>query len=231
MRQKTTIRGSVKTKTNPVEISVKGIDKPKNTVYNSSAEQSYRLVTRGKAAEFKINSDRKIPVKRVDTYADEVYISDKATIKPKALHEIKQATDAALDEWGIEAKPKIIIVDIDEMPNALGKYDPVENAVYYISKLDEANILEIVGGQGSVEYHEMWHMRQAENFRLGGWKITTENRGEYIEALCKKCKKNIERLGVTYDNVGDISKYAENQFEQGRYDEVEAEFMVKRRRK
>ncbi len=219
------------TNTQPVEISSKGIDKPENSVYNSNAEQLYRPVTRGASAEFNIRSDQKIAVKRVESYADEVYISDRAEIKPKALHEIKQTTDAARDEWGIGTKPKIIIVDADEMPNALGKYDPVENTVYYISKLNESNVIETVGGQGSVEYHEMWHMRQAENFRLSGRKITAENRGEYIKALCQRCKKNIERLGVTYDNVGDISEYAKSQFLRGRYDEVEAEFMVKRRQK
>lgn len=117
------------------------------------------------------------------------------------------------------------------MPGAFGKYDPVENAVYYISKLGEEGIDKISGGNGFIEYHEMWHMRQAENFRMSGWKITAENRGEYIKALCEKCKKRIEKLGITHSNVGDISEYAEYQFDRGRYDEVEAEFMAKRRRK
>ena len=208
-----------------------GVDKTEKTVYNSSAEQLYRPVTRGASAEFNIRSDQKIAVRRVESYDDEVYISDKAAIKPKALHEIKMNNDKACKEWEISGKPKIVIVDSSEISNALGKYDPVENAVYYISKVDEDDIAETVGGKGSVEYHEMWHMRQAEDFRLSGWKITAKNRGEYIKALCQKCKKKIEKLGVTYDNVGDISKYAVHQFEQGRYDEVEAEFMINRRRK
>lgn len=218
------------TNTQTVEISSKGIDKPENSVYNSNAEQLYRPVTRGKAAEFNIRSDQKIAVKRVESYTDEVYISDKAAIKPKALHEIKQTTDAARDEWGIESKPKIIIVDADEMPNVFGKYDPVGNAVYYISNVDEDDIAEIAGGQGSVEYHEMWHMRQAEDFKARGWKITAENRGEYIKVLCQKCKKNIERFGITYDDVGNISEYAKQQYERERYDEVEAEYYTMKRR-
>ncbi len=220
----------MKTDTQTVEISAKGIDKPENSVYNSNDEQLYRPVTRGASAEFNIRSDQKIAVKRVDSYTDEVYISDRAEIKPKALHEIKQTTDAARDEWGIESKPKIIIVDADEMPNVFGKYDPVGNAVYYISNVDEDDIAEIAGGQGSVEYHEMWHMRQAEDFKARGWKITTENRGEYIKALCQKCKKNIERFGITYDDVGNISEYAKQQYERERYDEVEAEYYTMKRR-
>jgi hypothetical protein len=220
----------IKTNTQTVEISSKGIDKPENSVYNSNAEQLYRPVTRGASAEFNIRSDQKIAVKRVESYDDEVYISDMAEIKPKALHEIKQTTDAARDEWGIESKPKIIIVDADEMPNVFGKYDPVGNAVYYISNVDEDDIAEIAGGQGSVEYHEMWHMRQAEDFKARGWKITAENRGEYIKALCQKCKKNIERFGITYDDVGNISEYAKQQYERERYDEVEAEYYTMKRR-
>lgn len=220
----------MKTNTQTVEISSKGIDKPENSVYNSNAEQLYRPVTRGASAEFNIRSDQKIAVKRVESYDDEVYISDMAEIKPKALHEIKQTTDAARDEWGIESKPKIIIVDADEMPNVFGKYDPVGNAVYYISNVDEDDIAEIAGGQGSVEYHEMWHMRQAEDFKARGWKITAENRGEYIKALCQKCKKNIERFGITYDDVGNISEYAKQQYERERYDEVEAEYYTMKRR-
>ena len=209
-----------------------GIDKPGNTVYNSSAEQLYRPVTRGASAEFNIRSDQKIAVKRVESYADEVYISDKAEIKPKALHEIKHNTDKAREEWGISSKPKIIVVSEDEMPDVLGRYDPVENTVYYMTRITESQIRESTGGKGTVELHEMWHMKQAEKFRKTGWKITTENRGEYMKALCKKCKKTVEKLGVTYGNVGDISQYAKLQFERERYDEVEAEYYtMKRRRK
>lgn len=221
----------VKTDANPVEISVKGIDKPENTVYNSSAEQSYRPVTRGKAAEFNIRSDQKIPVKRVDTYADEVYISDKATIKPKALHEIKQTTDAALKEWGISSKPKIIVVDESEMKTAFGKYDPVENTVYYTSRIRDEKIMEMSGGTGAIEYHEMWHAKQADNFRQKGWVITVENRGKYIRDLCEQCEKNLDKLGITEDNVGEISKYARQKFREGRYDEVEAEYYTAKRRR
>ena len=221
----------VKTDANPVEISAKGIDKPENSVYNSSAEQSYRLVTRGEAAEFNIRSDQKITVKRVDSYADEVYISDKAEIKPKALHEIKQTTDAALKEWEISLKPKIIVVDESEMKTAFGKYDPVENTVCYISRIRNEKIMDMSGGTGAIEYHEMWHAKQADNFRQKGWKVTVENRGKYIRDLCEQCKKNLDKLGITEDNVGEISKYARQKFREGRYDEVEAEYYTAKRRR
>lgn len=208
-----------------------GVDKTEKTVYNSSAEQLYRPVTRGASAEFNIRSDQKIAVRRVESYDDEVYISDKAAIKPKALHEIKQTTDAALKEWGVRTKPKLVVVDESEMKTAFGKYDPVEDTVYYISRVRDSEIMEMAGGADSIEYHEMWHMKQADDFRAKGWKITTENRGEYIRELCAKCKKNLDKLGITEDNVGEISKYAKQKFREGRYDEVEAEYHTVRRRR
>lgn len=73
-------------------------------------------------------------------------------------------------------------------------------------------------------------VKQAEDFRQAGWTITRENRGEYLDALCKKCKEHIDKLGVTRDNVGEISKYAADMYLVERYDEVEAEFMLLRRR-
>ena len=61
--------------------------------------------------------------------------------------------------------------------------------------------------------------------------MTRENRGEYLDALCKKCKERIDKLGITRDNVGEISNYAKFQFDQKRFDEVEAEYMTARRKK
>lgn len=73
------------------------------------------------------------------------------------------------------------------------------------------------------------HMKQAENFREAGWTITQENRGRYIEELCKESKKRLDKAGVDAYNVREISSYAFKNFRDGRYDEVEAEYMVVRR--
>ena len=75
----------------------------------------------------------------------------------------------------------------------------------------------------------MWHKKQAEDFRRFGWTINRENRGEYLEALCKKCKAHIDKLGLTHDNVGEVSKCAADMYLGERYDEVKAEFMSLKR--
>ena len=74
-------------------------------------------------------------------------------------------------------------------------------------------------------------MKQAEDFRQSGWVITHENRAEYLDALCQKCKGRIDKLGITRDNVRELSQYAADMYLGERFDEVEAEFMSLRRRK
>lgn len=197
--------------------------------------QAYRK-DRGAVNEISLvrrTEEIKISVRQVESYKTPVYVSDNATIKPKALHEIYQNTENALSEWGVNLdwKPKIIIVSDNELHGAVGIYDPCENVVYYAESVGKKAVQNASGGFGAIEAHEMWHMKQAEDFRRAGWTITRENRGEYLEVLCKKCERQIDKLGITRDNVEEISSYAKFQFDQKRFDEVEAEYMTVRRKK
>lgn len=199
-----------------------------------STAQAYRKVQRGSPEDFTLHRrgiDFTISSKRIVTYASPVYVSDKAQIKPKALHEINQNTEEALRKWGVKLtnKPSIVIVSDEELSGALGLYDPCSNIVYYADGLADTAVQKDSGGPGAVEYHEMWHVKQADDFRQAGWTITRKNRVEYLMALCKKCKKNIDASGITSYNVKEISQYAFDQFLLSRYDEVEAEMMTARR--
>ena len=167
---------------------------------------------------------RKIIARRVEGYDNEVYVSDDAVIKPRALHIINRNTNDAIKQWEISEKPTIVIVSEKELPTAHGKYDVIRNVVYYTPRINEPKIAEALGGPGYIEFHEMWHMKQGEIFKKRGWVITPENKGEYLEELCKECKKSIDKLGITEDNVGKIGGYASFMFQSGRYDEVEAEY-------
>ena len=200
------------------------------------AEQAYRKVMRGESKEISLvrsGTEMKISTKQVMSYNTPVYISDRAKIKPKALNAINQNTERALKEYGIsiERKPEIVILADDELKNALGLYDPCTNTVYYSQFIADKEIQKLAGGKGAVEWHEMWHMKQAEEFRKAGWEITENNKGEYLKELCKKARKNIDDLGITRDNVEEISQYAYQQYQLGRYDETEAEYMLLHRRK
>lgn len=208
------------------------LDEENQKEYQIKAEewkdQAYRPVTRGEASTIFIKQQQKINIKRVESYS-EIYISNQTNIKPRALHTLNQRTEQALKEWevSLERRPKIIIVSPDEMPTAYGKYDAIQNVVFYIPQIADSKVIK---DQGNVEFHEMWHMKQAENFRKRYGEITRENYGKYIENACKEAKKTIDRAGITEYNVSDISSYADQMFWIDRYDEVEAEYMVKHRR-
>lgn len=193
-------------------------------------QQAYRPVSRGESTFVEIKPNQKISIQKVDGYSDKVYISDNASIKPRALHTINLHTQRALEQWGIplERKPKIVIVSPDEMPTAYGKYDAITNTVYYIPQIVDKKVVEKLG---DVEYHEMWHMRQAENFRKKHGEIIRENYGKYIEYSCQKAKNVIDQAGIDRYNVGEISDYAKQMYNRQRYDEVEAEYMVANRKK
>ena len=135
-----------------------------------------------------------VTVFRITSYSEPVYVSEKAKIKPKALHIINKNTEDALEKWGIplERKPKVVITSIDEL-NAYGKYDAVLNTVYYIPQIVDKEKIP----PGDVEFHEMWHLKQAEDYQCSGKTITRENKGNYIAELCKKCKSEVDELGIT----------------------------------
>ena len=188
--------------------------------------QAYRSVIRGESsiAFTDLKQTQKITIKQVGSYS-KVYISDMAKIKPRALHTINRRTEKALKEWKVplERKPKIIIVSPDEMPTAYGKYDAIQDAVFYIPQITDRNVIKM---QGDVEFHEMWHMKQAENFRKRYGEITKENYDKYIKTACKDAKRTIDRIGITKYNVSEISDYAKERYARARYDEVEAEYMT-----
>ena len=114
------------------------------------------------------------------------------------------------------------------MPTAYGKYDAMQNTVFYIPQITDSKIVE---AQGDIEFHEMWHMKQAENFKKRHGEIAKENYREYLQSACEDAKKVIDKVGITKYNVGEISEYAEKMYRLGRYDEVEAEYMTTHRRK
>lgn len=194
-----------------------------------SDNQEYRPIVRGDSKIIEVEPDKKLDVKKINSYKEHIYVSDNEVIKPRALHEIYTNTVKALKKWDIskDRMPEIRILSKEEL-KAYGKYDAVNNVVYYIPEIVNK---EIVGEKGVTEYHEMWHMKQAEKFRSKGWNITKENYGKYIRELNKECKKTIDALGINEYNVGKISDYAKKMYFANRYDEVEAEYMTLIKRK
>lgn len=201
---------------------------PREKVVNKNIDQMYRPVKRsGSDIDFKYSEDVKIKAQRVTTYGDEVYVSDNTKIKPMTLHRIKTHNDEILKEYGIDKKPKIVIFDINEYSGAYGKYNAVDNTVYYCSDILSKELKKDV----DTVRHELWHMNQAEEYRVKFGEITDENYLDYVTYTCGVAKKYIDKMGINEYNVGEISDYAKKMYKYSRYDEVEAEYIASTSRK
>lgn len=164
-----------------------------------------------------------------------VYISDKAMIKPKALHNISKATETAIKKIDIDVnnKPTILITDPAEINHAIARYDAANNLISYTPVVgDKKKIVLLQEGHAaekdpySTPFHEMYHCKQAQEYEKKHDKITSENHSDYLNDLRAECKKKLDTLGITRENVGSISKYASDMYAIGKYDEVEAEYSI-----
>lgn len=194
--------------------------------------QNYRPVVRGNNAQFKTLSGTEIYAKKVDGY-NNVYISDKAMIKPKALHNINKVTELAIKKINIDVnnKPTILIADSAEINHAIARYDAANNLISYTPVVGDKKQLILLQKGLAVEsdpystpFHEMYHCKQAQEYEKKHGKITSENYHNYIDDLRVECKKKLDTLGITDENVGEISKYAEKMYSHGIFDEVETEY-------
>lgn len=199
---------------------------------SESFVQNYKPVIRGNGAIFNTLRGTEINAKKVDGY-DNVYISDKAMIKPKALHNISKVTETAIKKIDIDVnnKPTILITDSAEINHAIARYDAANNIISYTPVVgDKKKLVLLQEGHAaekdpySTPFHEMYHCKQAQEYEKKHGKITSENYHNYIDDLRVECKKKLDTLGITDENVGEISKYAEKMYSHGIFDEVETEY-------
>lgn len=196
---------------------------PREKVVNKNTSQMYRPIVHSKdETQFRYSRNIDLKARRVTSCGDEVYISNKATVKPRALHKIVNNNNEARELYGITRKPKIIIFDPLEYDRAYGKYDAVHNVVYYSSHAYKKSVIE----ETEVFLHEMCHMKQAQNYIERFGEITAENYNDYIDFVCAQAKKFIDKKGIKEYNVIEISEYARANYLSGRFDEVEAEYMA-----
>ena len=162
-----------------------------------------------------------------------VYLSERANLSRREVQSIQRNTAKAYKKYNFStlAMPTIVIVDQKELSGAFGLYDCVTNTVYYSSDITNKVGMAQNGGTGITEYHEMWHAKQADDFAARGYVFTEDNRNEYIRKLRKLCKKRIDNLGITTDNVGGLSIYARSSYILKNWDEVEAEYYAYHRKR
>lgn len=146
-----------------------------------------------------------------------IYVSDNLVIKPKKLQEIENNISYIKKVIGTEGKeePTIILVSDSELGYTGGRFDAESNTIYYKVILDS----EL---QKHVNYHEMYHWEDCQQYILSGNAITSNQ--ELIEYESAVAKNILDKIGINADNVENISDYAKRMFEIGRYDEVYTEY-------
>ena len=159
--------------------------------------QNYRPVVRGNNAQFKTLSGTEIYAKKVDGY-NNVYISDKAMIKPKALHNINKVTELAIKKINIDVnnKPTILIADSAEINHAIARYDAANNLISYTPVVGDKKQLILLQKGLAVEsnpystpFHEMYHCKQAQEYE----KKTIKSRQKIITIILMICAQNVRK--------------------------------------
>ena len=188
----------------------------KRSFVKPDPEQYYRKVIRGRSDRTEVRGV-KVPTKKIENTVNDIYLSDNLEMKPRAMHEADVAVTDICREFDDKSinLPKVSFVShTDIKPTIGGKYDCVKNEAVVAYG---ANYIETLR-------HELWHWKQAEEYRRIFGEITEENRNDYLTWLRKRCKKRIDKMGITEYNVSEISLYAQDAWQKKVFDEVEAEF-------
>jgi SPP1 gp7 family putative phage head morphogenesis protein len=197
------------------EAFVEGNQKGFEDIGKAGIEQEYRKVIRGQSESVKVRSFD-VKVSPVLSTVNEIFLSDEVSLKPKVMHNIDRHITAIIEEYGGgDTRPSIYILAHTDVDAGFGgSYNCIKNRVMVVMGD------ELVGNLR----HELWHWRQAEDYRKSRTISNSDERELYMEWLQKKAKKRVEKLGITRYNVGRISSYAEINYFKGKYDEVEAEY-------
>ena len=176
-------------------------------------------------------------VNRLADMPIEMYLSEKANLKPKEAHTIyttlKKVADMIDAPKGAKL-PRVYIVSPTET-SAIAAYLATDNNLFImqgvftkgknLNKNDTKNKERgDYAGEGylSTAIHEMLHWRDSQVYELTHSKIN--NQGEYLQYRITKDKKMLEKLGIGKKEAEQISKYASEAFRIGRFDEVYAEY-------
>lgn len=110
---------------------------------------------------------------------------------------------------------------------ALASYNAVENKIYLLYEatqrkrlLELQKDLAVPQDYLSTYMHEVLHWLDAQRYTAKYGEITRKNLFLYFKKLRQHDKRQLDRLGISVDNVAKISAYAEFSLANGEYDEV-----------
>lgn len=161
--------------------------------------------------------NHEINAKKLIGSPNNIYISDNLSVKPKKVQQIENVITeckSLLDTKSVNY-PKIVLINDSELGNSGGRYDAESNTIFYKIYYDNAT-------QKHSVLHELYHWEDAENYKSLGNDITSNI--NLIEYECAKAKSKLDNIGISADNVANISDYAKVMYEKGRFDEVYTEY-------
>ena len=193
-------------------------------VIDSENSQAYRPVEYGVVSKHKRGMVA-IKGRMLLNTRHNIWVSNEVHMTRRKQHELDKALDEAYgllqdvrEEW---IKPNVLVLSDREMQTmAKASYNAVKNELVINEPLmGDGNRLETL-------VHELIHWQDAQGHK---GEITAENfRAGYLEPLRKKCKKALDRAGITADNVSSISEYAKESYKEGKFDEAYTEYRVKK---
>lgn len=167
---------------------------------------------------------------KVIGFDNELYISDKLSLKPKQVNYVNARINKAFSLVGAKntyKKPRIIICDSSELPSkTIAAYTAKDNTLRLSSIItSKSGVLSLpkdgacYDNHNSVYVHEMLHWSDAQEY------IRTHGTADgYLEANIKAGKNHIDKLLKNGYNIDDFSGYAKNMLDIERYDEVWTEY-------
>ena len=199
------------------------INRQKRAAYSARHDAKdridFRSVIRDNDNPQEINTrESKVIATPLEGSRNNLFLSEQATLKPKALNTLEKQVDIAKEAVGIDQKSglRYVIVGDTELGSSTGgRFDPESNTMFIKQMVDKEK-------QQHVIVHESFHGKDYLDFISKGGQYT--DKASYIAEISRKSKTKLDALGVTEYNVGDISGYASVMYRQGRFDEVYTEY-------
>ena len=150
-----------------------------------------------------------------------LYISEKVKIKPKALQNIDTLITKSINLVGATGRelPKFTLIDYTELGESGGRFILENNNIFI-------KILNDVKKQKHALVHELFHWSDYQDYIKNNNKPRSEK--EFIQIMSKAHKKKLDKLGINLYNVSEeLGSYASFCYKRGRFDEVYTEYRTK----
>lgn len=198
-----------------------------------------RLLTLGSSRNFQRQYDT-FSAKRLEHFTlNNLYLANDVTLKPREIRQINKQITQAKELLSVTNECKAPVVIVNDR-NSLAAYNPVTNTFFVsVSMADSSRIAELQNifvcsdDERSTMVHELFHWKDAEEYRLSGKIIDDASyTSEYSIFQREKAYNQLITDGINLNNPDEIreliSEYAERKCLANDYEEVYTEFRTRK---